>query len=198
MELVEYQAQFDAILEGRNTEAPYDSEQYRNYVKMNKVRMKRWDKKGKILPELEQAVSNINEKMTWLLITEPWCGDAAHSNPFITKLASLNTNITLDIQNRDASDSEIDNYLTNGGKSIPMLVVRDADGNDFFNWGPRPSDAQEMYLELRKNNSPDIMNNMQMWYNKNKGEDLQRELYELFTEKYTNKGQKPSVIEIMT
>ncbi len=193
MELAEYKAQFDDILEGRNTEAPYDSEQYRNYVKMNQARMKRWDRKGKLLPELEKTVANIDEKMSWLLITEPWCGDAAHSNPFITKLASLNHNISLEIQNRDAPDSEIDNYLTNGGKSIPMLVVRDSEGNDIFNWGPRPSDAQEMYLELRKNNSPDIMNDMQGWYNKNKGAHLQQELLDLFKEKYTRKSLEKKV-----
>lgn len=195
MKLAEYKAQFDDILEGRNTKAPYDSEQYRNYVKMNQARMKRWDRKGKLLPELEETVINIDEKMSWILITEPWCGDAAHSNPFITKLASLNPNISLEIQNRDAPDSEIDNYLTNGGKSIPMLVVRDSEGKDIFNWGPRPTDAQEMYLELRKNNSPDVMNDMQGWYNKNKGADLQQELYELFTKNYTNKA---SVQRVMT
>lgn len=179
MELATYESQFDDILEGRNTSAPYDSEDYIHYVKMNQRRINRWNKKGKLLPELVETVQNINEKMSWLLITEPWCGDAAHSHPFIAKLASLNPNIELEIQNRDAAGSEIDKYLTNGGRSIPMLVARDSLGKDLFHWGPRPTEAQEMYVELRKNNSPDIMNDLQVWYNKNKGEDMQQELLKL-------------------
>lgn len=182
MNLAEYEKQFDEILEGTNTAYPYDSDEYINYVKMNQRRMKRWNKTGKILPQIEKTISEINTPMNWVLITEPWCGDAAHSHAFIKKLAALNPKIKLSIQNRDASNSEIDQYLTNGGKSIPKLIVRDGNGNDLFDWGPRPKEAQEMVMNQKQDTSTSAEDKkiaIQKWYNKDKGQSIQEELNEL-------------------
>jgi len=175
--------QFDKILEGNNTDYPYNSDAYINYVKMNQARINRWTKKGKILEVLEERILAIDTEMHWLLITEPWCGDAAHSHAFISKLAELNPKIHLDVQNRDAEGSEIINYLTNGTQSIPILVVRDAEQKDLFVWGPRPSDAQKLYIQQRSDDtiSPDDKKrNLQVWYNKDKGVMMQQELNTLF------------------
>ena len=133
---------------------------------MNKVRISRWNRKAKLLPKLVETISSIDDEMHWLLITEPWCGDAAHSNPFMTQLAETNPKIKLEIQNRDALGSEIDKYLTNGTKSIPILVVRDSSGNDLFCWGPRPKLIQEIYLENRRQNIPteETQKQLQSWY----------------------------------
>ena len=179
MKVAEYEKQFDEILEGQNNSYPYDSDDYLNYVKMSKARIRRWRKTGKIKPELSERIENIDQKLDWVLITEPWCGDAAHSHVFIQKLADLNPKINLSIQNRDAPGSEIDNYLTNGGKSIPILIVRDANGKDLFTWGPRPKDAQEMVLNFKSDTttSPEDQKKiLQKWYNKDKGSMIQDEL----------------------
>jgi len=185
MNLVDYEKQFQEILDGENTNYPYDSEDYIKYVKLNQRRIKRWTKTGKILPELMETIQSIEQPLNWVLITEPWCGDAAHSHTFITKLEALNPKINLTVQNRDAPNSEIDKYLTNGGKSIPILVVRDAEGNDLFHWGPRPKEAQEMVMRLKKDDSismEDKKKEVQMWYNKDKGVSIQQELNQLFKE----------------
>lgn len=185
MNIAEYEKQFENILEGENNAYPYDSEAYINYVKMNKARIKRWNKKAKILPALEETIKSIDEPVSWVLITEPWCGDAAHSHAFIGKLAELNPNINLTIQNRDADNSEIDNYLTNGGKSIPKLIMRDAEGNDIFDWGPRPKEAQDIVTRHKTDNTvstEDKKKELQLWYNKDKGVSIQEELIELFSD----------------
>ena len=121
--------------------------------------------------------------MQWILITEPWCGDAAHGHAFIDKLAQLNENISLRIQNRDSSSSEINKYLTNGARSIPKLIVRDESGNDLFAWGPRPKEPQEMVMNHKLNNSlsaEEKSKELQRWYNKDKGVSMQNELLMLF------------------
>lgn len=182
MKLTEYELQFQSILSGENNAAPYDSEDYLNYVKLNDRRIKRWRKNGKILPVVAETLKNIEKPLNWLLITEPWCGDAAHSHSFIVKMAELNPKINLTVQNRDAPNSEIDNYLTNGGKSIPKLIVRDADGKDLFVWGPRPAEAQEMVMKQKENASlslEDKIKELQIWYNKDKGLSIQKEMNEL-------------------
>ena len=45
---------------------------------LNFSRTKRLDKTAKIDAEHAKVFQNISSKQTWLVITEPWCGDAAH------------------------------------------------------------------------------------------------------------------------
>ncbi len=177
-----YEQQFQDILSGSSNKHPYDNERYVHYTKLNQARINRWTKKGKILDDLAQTIQGIREAQTWVLITEPWCGDAGHSYAFIKKLAELNPIIDFQIQNRDAAGSEIDNYLTNGSKSIPILIVRDAANNDLFVWGPRPLEAQEMVMKPKEDStlSFDEKNKqLQQWYNKDKGQTIQYELNNL-------------------
>lgn len=179
MNVATYEKQFQEILDGNNRNYPYDADEYVNYVKLNQARMNRWNKRGEILSALAESIKNIDQPLSWILITEPWCGDAAHSHAFIAKAAQLNPKISLTVQNRDAPNSEIDKYLTNGGKSIPILVVRDADGKDLFHWGPRPKEAQEMAMRQKKDTSisaEDKKRALQGWYNKDKGTAIQEEL----------------------
>lgn len=173
---------FDKILNKEFTEAPYDKEDYFNYVELNEKRQNRWLKKGEIQSELKGIIESIDEEQKWVLITEPWCGDASQSNPFIFLMSELNDKITLEIQLRDAEDSEIDNYLTNGGKSIPKLIARNKNGEDLFTWGARPATAQEFVMEMKNDDSlspEEKKTELQKWYNKNKGADLQKEFIQL-------------------
>jgi thiol-disulfide isomerase/thioredoxin len=183
MHLAQYYQQFEDILSGSYTEAPYHKEAYLEYVKLNRSRMKRWNKTGKILPEHEKAIGEVKAPQHWLLITEPWCGDAANITPFFEKVAGLNPNIKITVQNRDAENSEIEKYLTNGGKSIPKLIIRDKDGNDLAIWGPRPKDAQALFHKLREENANFEEQKVALltWYNKNKGLQIQEELVEILS-----------------
>ncbi len=185
MDITTYEQQFQDILESKNPQPPYDDAFYFKYLKLNYSRLKRWYKVGKIIPELASRIYQITEQQQWLLITEPWCGDAAHAHPFVGMLAKLNSNITLRVQNRDAENSEISSYLTNGGKSIPILVVRDKNGADIFRWGPRPAGAQALYSSQMNDaqlSDEEKKAALQNWYNKDKGLSMQKELLELFVE----------------
>lgn len=182
MDLQEYRTLFETILGNETNEAPYDSAAYLNYVKLNRSRMKRWKKQGVINETLEQTIRNIKQPQKWVLITEPWCGDAANSIPYIEKMAALNPNITVDVQLRD-SDSEIDSYLTNGGKSIPKLIVRDEQNNDLFTWGPRPVEAQALVQKQKQSDAPADEKYVEIlhWYKDDKGVSIQEELLTLLT-----------------
>lgn len=182
MDINTYEAQFLDILNGKITISPYDNEIYLNYVKLNNSRLKRWYKTAKISPQLEAKIASIDKPQEWLFISEPWCGDSAHVQPLIAKLAALNPLITLKVQNRDGEGSEIDRYLTNGGKSIPKLVVRNYGGKDLLVWGPRPKEAQEIHLRFLNDASLSAEEKkiaLQAWYNKDKGLSFQTEFLEL-------------------
>jgi hypothetical protein len=178
MNFSDYQQTFDHILSGELTSAPYDDLHFIEYVKLNHSRQNRWVKKGVLLDEAVDAINNIQSKQTWVLITEPWCGDASHTVPFIVKLAELNPLIALDIQLRDSENSEIDSYLTNGGKAIPKLVIRDNTGKDILIWGPRPIETQALFHKLKEQNRTfeEQKIGLQQWYNENQGAAVQKEI----------------------
>lgn len=176
-----YLQRFEDILSGAFTNEVYAKEAYHDYVKMNYSRMNRWLKNTQIEHELSEKISSISEKQHWYLISEPWCGDAAHSVPLIYLMSTLNKNINLHLVLRDENPEFIDQYLTNGGRSIPKLVVRAEDESDLFVWGPRPKELAVIHAKLKADNADfDTINQtLQQWYNQNKGIDIQQEFVEI-------------------
>jgi len=164
--------------------APYDQPDYLDYVQLNWSRMNRWLKNGQLSAELVKRVETLHSAQNWLVITEPWCGDAAHSVPFIELLSEVNPLITVRYELRDSEPFSINQYLSGGSKSIPKLVVRDAEGKDLFAWGPRPVPCQKIYTELLAKNADfnETKIALQKWYNADKGQTLQEELLALFAQ----------------
>ena len=169
------------LAEGKST-GPNQSEELTNYSLLNESRMKRLDKTIKIADEIASEIQKIEETQTWLIITESWCGDAAQNLPVIHKMAELNENIQLKLVLRDENLALMDVFLTNNSRSIPKLIILDSDLNVINTWGPRPSIATKMVIDYKgKNGSLDaaFKQDLQVWYNKNKGENLQNDLIEL-------------------
>lgn len=173
---------FEKIIDSNTPEPPYTDPQYLKYAKLNYSRMSRWQKTLKLDHELMNEVKTLNQPQKWIVITEPWCGDGAPIVPFLVRLAEQNPLIQYDLQLRDQEPFLINSYLTNGTKSIPKLIVRDEAGNDLFKYGPRPKATQQLVNRLKAANVDyDTLNTeVQNWYNKDKGVELQKELLQLF------------------
>lgn len=181
MKYNEYKQLFEQILTSESPAAPYDNPDYFNYTKLNESRMKRWEKTMSLDEELIQLLEKLQIKQHWIIITEPWCGDASHIVPFLVRFSELSSNITYELQLRDSEPFLIDEYLTNGGKAIPKLISRDENGNDLYVWGPRPVGAQTVMNQLKEQNADfeTIKLELQNWYNADKGKQIQQELKEL-------------------
>lgn len=173
-----YLEQFEQILNSSNPQAPYDNPDYLNYTKLNWSRMNRWMKKGEILPHVKEKIQSIKEAQQWIVISEPWCGDASHSVPFIQMMTDLNPLIHIDYELRDAEPNRIQDYLTNGGKAIPKLIIKNSEGKDLATWGPRPAECQELYWEMRTSKVPseEVKIKLQNWYNEHHGVEIQEEI----------------------
>ena len=147
-----------------------------NYTMLNNRRMKRWDKTVKIDPESIEAIKSYPKKTTWLILSESWCGDAAHMLPVMNKISELNPNITLRIVFRDENLELMDQYLTNGGRSIPKLImIDDASGEVTNTYGPRPTTATKMVNDFKAENgklTPEFKEDLQRWYNTDKGQTI--------------------------
>jgi len=165
------------LAEGKST-GPNQSEDLTNYSMLNDRRMKRLDKTIKISEETRQKVQALKETQTWLVLTEGWCGDAAQNLPVLNKIAELNENINMKFVLRDENLELMDLFLTNGGRSIPKLIALDKNNNVLKTWGPRPSFANKMVDEYKaKNGNLDAQfkQDLQVWYNKDKGKNTQED-----------------------
>jgi len=173
------------LVEKKMTSGPRQHEDLAYYTELNNQRMKRLDKTIKINDSLVEEIKKISEPQTWVLLTESWCGDAAQNVPVLDKLASLNEHIELKLFFRDENPDIMDKYLTNGGRSIPKLIIFPKDSNkELGTWGPRPAELQEIYDAWRNdpNKVPykEFNVTLQKWYAKNKAQAMQAELEEMF------------------
>ena len=83
-----------------------------------------------------------------LVITEPWCGDSLAIFPTVAKLF-MAAGCEIRVIRRDEQPELIDDFLTNGGRSIPIVIVLDEAFNERFHWGPRPAPAQQIVMESK-------------------------------------------------
>ncbi|MFT4576280.1 MAG: thiol-disulfide isomerase/thioredoxin [Polaribacter sp.] len=167
------------LLENGKSTGPNQSDALLNYSMLNDKRMARLDKKIKLSETTIERLNNVKKAQTWLLITEGWCGDAAHILPVMNKMSAENENINLKVILRDENPELMNQFLTNGSMSIPKLVVLDTNDVVVSSWGPRPSIASKMVVDYKEKHGgldSDFKKDLQLWYNKNKGVNIQEDL----------------------
>lgn len=179
----EYRELIKDLVDKNSTTGSEQTEALIGYTKLNDRRMKRWDKTIKVSEELQKKIAEFNHPTTWLVITEGWCGDAAHVLPAINKVAELNANIKLKVVLRDENPELMDAFLTNGARSIPKVIMIDDISGDVLNtYGPRPSEAT-LYVNRFKAKygklTPEFKEDLQHWYNKDKGQNVLKDITEM-------------------
>lgn len=176
----QYRSLIDELLEQGLTTGPKQNEAMLNYGKLNQKRMKKWEKIAKITPELQEQLLEINKPVTWLVLTEGWCGDAAQNLPLIKKMADINPLIKLKLILRDENLEVMDQFLTDGGRSIPKLIVLDPGTfTALGTWGPRPEPMQKLVIENKETqakNYGELNEIMHLWYGRDRGITLQSEI----------------------
>ena len=186
---ISYQAYRDLVkqlVEENSNTGNEKTEALANYTKLNDRRMKRWDKTIKVSDEALNKIGTFNEPITWLVITESWCGDAAHIVPVLNKVSELNDNIDFRVVLRDENPELMDAFLTNGGKAIPKLIMLDTNTGDVLNtYGPRPSEATNYVNRFKAKHgmlTPEFKEDLQHWYNDNKGQNIIEDLTDILCE----------------
>jgi hypothetical protein len=169
-------------LEGKST-GSIESQEMSDYTRLNDQRMKRLDKTIKIDAESESKIKALAKSITWLVLTESWCGDAAQTIPVMNKIAALNTNISLRLVLRDENLELMEGFLSNGAMAIPKLIsIDDASGKVIGEWGSRPSSATKMVQDYKSkygNLTAEFKQDLQLWYNKDKGRNTVSDLLSL-------------------
>ncbi len=177
-----YRTRIKDLLVQEKSTGNEQSDDLLNYSLLNDKRMDRLDKTLRVSEETQKSINDLENKYTFLVIAEGWCGDAAQIVPILNKIAETSNKIELKIVFRDENEELMNQYLTNGSKSIPKILIIDSKNNVVNSWGPRPSVATKMVLDYKEQNGSldaDFKTNLQIWYNKDKGANTQEDLLKL-------------------
>lgn len=180
---LQYREGVEQLVANHSTSGNEKTEDLIDYTLLNDRRMKRWDKTIKVPEVVKERIASFKGDVTWLVLTESWCGDAAHVNPAINKVAELSDAIDLKMVFRDQNEALMNHFLTNGGKSIPKLIMIDNQSDAVLDtFGPRPSGATQLVLDYKEKHgalTPEFKEELQHWYNADKGQNVITDLLKL-------------------
>lgn len=187
----DYRAEMARQADAGETSGDAQSEDRIGYTFLNHRRMKRWEKTFRfpedVLANIGQqaALGKERNEFTWLVLTESWCGDAAPMLPIAEAFAQAVPGLELRIADRDEHPELMDLVRTEGALSIPKLLVMSADKREILaDWGPRPAPAAALVRAYKTKHgklTAAFREELQQWYNKDKGRSIARELAALLT-----------------
>ncbi|ESU21755.1 hypothetical protein FCR2A7T_02130 [Flavobacterium cauense R2A-7] len=176
----EYRAKVTQLLAEGKSSGNEQSEDLLHYSQLNEVRMNRLDKTLVVPEEVKTTLGNLNKKYIWLVLAEGWCGDAAQLLPIMHKMDEVAAAIDLRIVFRDENDPLMQEFLTNGGRSIPKLIIVNADNHEVLAaWGPRPEGATRLIKEFKAKFgvvNEEAKTELQKWYLHDKGLSTMEEI----------------------
>ena len=181
----EYRNYIQQLVENQSTSGNEKTEERINFTMLNDRRMKRLEKTITVPETIKERLSRFNEKVTWLVLVETWCGDAAQVLPVIQKIAELNDGIRLRVLLRDKNEALMDQFLTNGARAIPKLIMIDSNTEEVIDtFGPRPSAITKIvedYKRIHGKITPEFKEEIQRWYNNDKGQTIMEDLMSLLS-----------------
>lgn len=176
----EYRTLVADLAEKGASTGPEQTEALTQYTQLNNSRMRRWDKTLKFSDEAVAKIKSVDQKISWLVLSESWCGDASPALPVMNKITEINPNITLAIILRDENLDLMDQFLTNGGRSIPKLIAfKEEKGSVVSTWGPRSAKATRLVEDYKAEHgklTPEFKQELQLFYNKDKGQSILEDL----------------------
>jgi hypothetical protein len=171
------------IVSGKQKEKIYEPESMLRYTRSNLERMEYVLREMTIEKKLYNRLSEQLPPMQWVVITEPWCGDASQLVPVLYLVACCSSDIRFSLILRDKNPKIMDQYLTDGSRSIPLLMVfEESSGECIGRWGPRPQNLQQKLQQMKLDETSDfrsLVRNIHEWYRQDLGKSCQQELIDL-------------------
>jgi hypothetical protein len=110
-----------------------------------------------------EEISVNRDDLRCLILMADWCGDVVRNVPVLfhaLETAQIPVEVLIMEQNLDVMDQ----FLTMGGRSIPIAIFTDTAGFILGQWGPRPSYVQEPMVRFKQENpdkeAPDYQENL--------------------------------------
>ncbi len=179
----EYRNQVKELLKEGKSSGNEQSEDLLKYSELNEVRMNRLEKTLAVPNENKGILQNLKRDYIWLVLAEGWCGDVGQVLPIIYKMAEVSEKIELKVVFRDENDTLMNEFLTNGTRSIPKLIIIDKNAREVLgDFGPRPLGAKQLILNYKAKHGivdQTAKEQLQLWYLHDKGLSTQKEIIEI-------------------
>jgi len=91
------------------------------------------------------------DNLRCLILMADWCGDVVRNIPVVFR-ALENSGIPIDVLIMEEHLDTMDQFLTMGGRSVPVVIFAHADGEVIGTWGPRPKHVQEAMIAFKQEN----------------------------------------------
>jgi len=115
----------------------------------------------------------------WVVLTEGWCADAAYNLPIFNAIEkALPHKVRLCIFPSDSYPEMLTANLTDGGRSIPKVIILNEELKELGSWGPRPAGLQTLMKEWKKEGLglKEIISKVHDWYKTDASQSLLNEL----------------------
>jgi hypothetical protein len=133
--------------------------------------------RARLPAEVAETARSMRGQWRFLVLAEDWCGDAVHILPFLAKLEEASPAFELRILSREENPDLMDAHLTNGSRSIPVVMILDEDFEEVGWWGPRPGPLQELFLsEIKSLPKEERFLRVRAWFAKDRGRTTLREI----------------------
>ena len=134
--------------------------------------------RAQVPDDLVARVQALHGDWHLLVISEDWCIDSQSTTPVIAAFADRAVNLDLRIIARDENLELMDAHLTNGtSRSIPVVILLDADYQERAWWGPRPAPVQKLATtEWKDMEKPARNREIRRWYAMDKGRTILEEI----------------------
>ncbi|MFB9331024.1 thioredoxin family protein [Paenibacillus aurantiacus] len=86
-----------------------------------------------------------------LILMAEWCGDVVRNVPVVFK-ALEHSGLPVEVLIMEEHLDTMDEFLTMGGRSIPIVIAANAEGDVLGQWGPRPAHVQEAMIAFKQAN----------------------------------------------
>jgi len=149
-----------------------------HYITNNVALMDEYDKNYHVSADLKTVLANAPATI-WLVISEGWCGDAAFNLPMMAAIEkAMPEKVQLRMLFRDSNLDVIDANLTDGGRSIPKLIILSEDLKELGHWGPRPAPLQVLMKEWKSEGLAlkELIPKVHEWYDADQTRTVQEEL----------------------
>lgn len=86
-----------------------------------------------------------------LILAADWCGDVVRSIPVVFQ-AFAASGLTVEVFILEQHQDLMERFLTNGGRSVPIVIFASEQGQVLGQWGPRPQHVQALMKEFKAEN----------------------------------------------
>lgn len=94
---------------------------------------------------------NNRDDLRCLILMADWCGDVVRNVPVVFKALEI-SGIPTEVLIMEEHMDTMEQFLTMGGRSVPIVIFADTGGAVLGHWGPRPKYVQEAMIAFKQQN----------------------------------------------